>query len=141
MSKIFVRQRRHIGQGAGRPRFSVIAVHGSDVRFKRVFLRQAELEKIAQETGAEIVYVPRGEQAKRTLCTSRAVRSSRTATNAGPRAAHRRIAPPQLASHQAGPPTCLREAVRGTTAIRPCRCASQGSPQQAPWPDYRAHAR
>ena len=62
MSKIFVRQRRHVGQGAGRPRFAVIAVQGSDVKFKRSFLRRAELEKIAQETGAEIVYLPRGEQ-------------------------------------------------------------------------------
>ena len=62
MSKIFVRQRRHVGQGAGRPRFAVIAVQGSDVKFKRSFLRRAELEKIAQETGSEIVYLPRGEQ-------------------------------------------------------------------------------
>jgi len=62
MSKIFVRHRRHVGQGAGRPRFAVIAAQGSDVKFKRSFLRRAELEKIAQETGAEIIYLPRGEQ-------------------------------------------------------------------------------
>jgi len=62
VSKIFVRQRRHVGQGAGRPRFTVVAVQGPDVKFKRSFLRRAELEKIAQETGAEIIYLPRGEQ-------------------------------------------------------------------------------
>jgi hypothetical protein len=61
MSRIFVRQRRHVGQGAGRPRFTVVAVHGSDLKLKRAFLRRAELEKIAQETGAEIIYLPRGE--------------------------------------------------------------------------------
>jgi hypothetical protein len=64
MSKVFVRQRRHVGQGAGRPRFAVLAVQGSDLRFRRGFLRRAELEKISQETGAEIIYLPRGEQAK-----------------------------------------------------------------------------
>ncbi len=64
MSKVFVRQRRHVGQGAGRPRFAVIAVQGPDIKFKRSFLRRAELEKIAQETGAEIIYLPRGEQAE-----------------------------------------------------------------------------
>jgi hypothetical protein len=63
MSRIFVRQRRHVGQGAGRPRFTVVAVHGSDLKLKRAFLRRAELEKIAQETGAEIIYLPRGEHA------------------------------------------------------------------------------
>ncbi len=63
MSKIFVRQRRHVGQGAGRPRFTVVAVHGGDLKLKRTFLRRAELERIAQETGAEIIYLPRGEHA------------------------------------------------------------------------------
>ena len=63
MSKIFIRHRRHVGQGAGRPRFAVIAVHGSDIRFKRSFVRRAELEKIAQEADAEIVYLPSGDKA------------------------------------------------------------------------------
>lgn len=63
MAKIFVRQRRHIGQGAGRPRFTVVAVHGTELRLYKTFLRRAELESIAQETGAEIVYLPHGEHA------------------------------------------------------------------------------
>ena len=61
MTKLFVRQRRHVGQGAGRPRFTVVAVQGGDLKMKRSYLRRAELEKIAQETGAEIIYLPRGE--------------------------------------------------------------------------------
>ena len=63
MSKIFVRHRRHVGQGAGRPRFAIIAVQGTDLKVFQTRVRRAELEKIAAEVGAEIVYMPRGEQA------------------------------------------------------------------------------
>ena len=64
MSKIFVRHRRHVGQGAGRPRFAIVAAYGLDLKLYRTFVRRAELEKIATETGAEIVYLPRGEHAE-----------------------------------------------------------------------------
>jgi hypothetical protein len=64
MSKIFVRQRRHVGQGAGRPRFAIVAAQGADLKVFKTRVRRAELEKIAAETGAEIVYLPRGEQAE-----------------------------------------------------------------------------
>lgn len=62
MSKIFVRHRRHVSQGAGRPRFAIVAVQGADLRVFRTRVRRAELEKIASEIGAEIVYLPRGEE-------------------------------------------------------------------------------
>ncbi len=61
MSKIFVRNRHHVGQGAGRPRFAIVAVQG-DLKVFKTRVRRAELEKIAAELGAEIVYLPRGEQ-------------------------------------------------------------------------------
>jgi hypothetical protein len=64
MSKIFVRHRRHVGQGAGRPRFAVVAAQGADLNVYKTRVRRAELEKIAAEVGAEIVYLPRGEQAE-----------------------------------------------------------------------------
>jgi hypothetical protein len=64
MSKIFVRHRRHVGQGAGRPRFAVVAAQGADLNVYKTRVRRAELEKIATEIGAEIVYLPRGEQAE-----------------------------------------------------------------------------
>jgi len=64
MSKLFVRQRRHVGQGAGRPRFAIVAAQGADLKVFKTRVRRAELEKIAAETGAEIVYLPRGEQAE-----------------------------------------------------------------------------
>ena len=62
MSKIFVRERRHVGEGAGRPRFAVVAAQDADLHFYHTFVRRSELEKLAQELGAEIVYLPRGEK-------------------------------------------------------------------------------
>jgi hypothetical protein len=61
MSKIFVRERRHAGEGAGRPRFAIVAVQGADLKVFTTRVRKSELEKIAEVTGAEIVYLPRGE--------------------------------------------------------------------------------
>jgi hypothetical protein len=64
MSKIFVRHRRHVGEGAGRPRFAIVATSGTDLTIHKTFVRRSELEKIAAELGAEIVYLPRGEYAE-----------------------------------------------------------------------------
>ncbi len=61
MSKIFVRHRRHVGQGAGRPRFAVVAAQGVNLKVYKTRVRRAELEKIAAEIDAEIIYLPRGE--------------------------------------------------------------------------------
>lgn len=62
MSKIFVRYRRHVGQGAGRPRLAIVAAQGADLKVFKTRVRRAELEKIATEVGAEVVYLPRGEE-------------------------------------------------------------------------------
>ena len=35
MAKIFVRERRHAGEGTGRPRFTVIGVEGGDLKIFR----------------------------------------------------------------------------------------------------------
>jgi hypothetical protein len=64
MTKIFVRHRRHVSRGAGRPRFAVVAVQGTDLAVYRTRVRRAELEKIAAEVEAEIVYLPRGEHSE-----------------------------------------------------------------------------
>jgi hypothetical protein len=64
MSKIFVRHRRHVGQGAGRPRFAIVAAQGADLNVYKTRVRRAELEKIAAEIDAEVVYLPRGESAE-----------------------------------------------------------------------------
>lgn len=60
MAKIFVRERRHVGQGAGRPRFAVVGVQGSDLKFFKPHLRQSELDAIAQAIQADVVVLPHG---------------------------------------------------------------------------------
>lgn len=64
MSMLFVRHRRHVGKGAGRPRFAIVASQGTDLRVYKTRVRRAELEKIAADIQAEIVYLPRGERAE-----------------------------------------------------------------------------
>ncbi len=61
MSKIFVRRRRHAGKGAGRPRFTIVAVKGSDLEIFKSRIHRAELETLAAEAEVKIVYLPRGK--------------------------------------------------------------------------------
>ena len=60
MTKIFVRERGQIKKGDGLPRFAVVGVEGSDLKFFQVHLRKSELDTIAQSVGAEVVELPRG---------------------------------------------------------------------------------
>ena len=77
MSKIFVRERRHAARGTGRPRFAIIAVQGTDLKMFRSRIRKAELETLAAEIGAEVVYLPRGEQGEEPQDESRRGRRHR----------------------------------------------------------------
>jgi hypothetical protein len=63
MGKIFVRERRRVRRGARRPRFAIVATQGTDLKVFQSHVRRAELEKIAADLGAEIVHLPRCEQA------------------------------------------------------------------------------
>ena len=56
-TKIFVRERRKIGEGEKKPRFRVVGVSGGDIKFFARHMRKKELEQIGSETGAEIVYL------------------------------------------------------------------------------------
>ena len=60
MGKIFVRQRRHAGEGAGRPRFTIIGVSGMDLKVFNTKVRRKELEAIATATESELIYLERG---------------------------------------------------------------------------------
>jgi hypothetical protein len=60
MAKIFVRERTKVGKGDGLPRFAIVGVEGSDLKFFQVHVRKSELDAIAQSIGAEIVQLPRG---------------------------------------------------------------------------------
>jgi hypothetical protein len=63
MAKIFVRERGRVGRGEGRPRFVIVGVEGSDLKVYTPHMRKVELEKLAEEIGADVVYLPRGEKA------------------------------------------------------------------------------
>jgi hypothetical protein len=60
MAKIFVRERNRISKGEGIPRFAIVGVEGSDLKFFQIHIRKSELDAIAQSIGAEIVELPRG---------------------------------------------------------------------------------
>ncbi len=60
MAKIFVRERRHISPGAGRPRFAILGVEGAELRLFRTHVRKAELDAIAQAVGADVIMLPQG---------------------------------------------------------------------------------
>jgi hypothetical protein len=61
VAKIFVRERRNVGQGTGTPRFEIVAVSDIDLRVYHSHVRRAEVERIASDLGAEIVDLPAGE--------------------------------------------------------------------------------
>ncbi len=61
MSKIFVRERGNVGKGDATPRFEIVGVTGADLKIYLSHVRKLEVEKIAADVGAEIVYLPRGE--------------------------------------------------------------------------------
>ena len=62
MGKIFIRERRRVGRGEGKPRLVVTATEGLDLKLYTIHLRKTELDALAEAVGAEIVYLPRGEQ-------------------------------------------------------------------------------
>ena len=59
MSKIFVRERRKVEKGEKKARFRVVGLTGKDVKIYTKHIRKNELELIAKEAGADIVYLPK----------------------------------------------------------------------------------
>lgn len=56
MTKIFVRERRKIQDGEKKPRYRVVGVSGGNVKIYVKHMRKNELEQIATDTGADVVY-------------------------------------------------------------------------------------
>ena len=56
-TKIFVRERRKMGEGEKKPRYRVVGVSGGDVKIYTDHIRKQELEQIADSGGAEVVYL------------------------------------------------------------------------------------
>jgi hypothetical protein len=58
--KIYVRERLKVGTGVHQPRFRVVAVIGegsTHSKIEAVHFRKTELEQIAKDLGAEVVYL------------------------------------------------------------------------------------
>ena len=60
--KIYARERQKIGTGVKQPRFRVVAVveeqgESKHLKVESVHFRKVELEQIAKDVGAEIVYL------------------------------------------------------------------------------------
>jgi len=60
--KIFYRERRKIGEGEKKPRFTLVAVTDLDLTFYPKHMRKQELEQIAEAVGAELVLLKHGEK-------------------------------------------------------------------------------
>ena len=63
-SKIFVRERRKVEKGEKKPRFRVVGVSGGAVKIYAKHIRKKELDHIARESGAEVVYLDAGRGQK-----------------------------------------------------------------------------
>jgi hypothetical protein len=59
-TKIFVRQRRKVEKGEKKPRFRVVGVAGPDLKVYVKHVRKKELEQIAAESSAQVVFLDAG---------------------------------------------------------------------------------
>jgi phosphoenolpyruvate synthase/pyruvate phosphate dikinase len=58
---IFVRERRKVNEKEKKPRFAVVAVAGVDLKVKSMHVRKQEIEEIASQLEAEVVYLKSGK--------------------------------------------------------------------------------
>ncbi len=67
MLKIYVRERMKVGEGVKQPMYRIVAVTGGQVQIELTHFRKFEIEQIAKDIGAEVVYmepVPEEEKKK-----------------------------------------------------------------------------
>jgi len=60
--KIFYRERTKAKEGEKKPRFFLVAVAGVDLKFHVKHVRKTELEQIAREIGAELIFLELDKQ-------------------------------------------------------------------------------
>ena len=63
--KIYVRPRMKVGEGVKQPMFRIIAVTGGQLQVEATHFRKVEIEQIAKDIGAQVVYleeVPEGRR-------------------------------------------------------------------------------
>ncbi len=67
MIKIYMRPRMKVGEGVHQPMFRVVAVTGGQLQVEATHFRKLEIEQIAKDIGAQVVYlepVPEEEKKK-----------------------------------------------------------------------------
>jgi hypothetical protein len=55
--KIYVRERQKVGEGVEQPKYRIVAVTGGQVQIEATHFRKFEVEQIAADLKAEIVYL------------------------------------------------------------------------------------
>ncbi|OPY37759.1 MAG: hypothetical protein A4E35_01041 [Methanoregula sp. PtaU1.Bin051] len=55
--KIFVRERKKVGENVEEPRFRIVAVTGGQLQIEAPHFRKLEIEQIAKEVSAQVVYL------------------------------------------------------------------------------------
>ena len=66
--KLYVRERQKVGEGVEQPKYRVVAVTGGQIQIEATHFRKLEIEQIAKDIKAEIVYltpVPEEDKKKR----------------------------------------------------------------------------
>ncbi|HVP25223.1 MAG TPA: hypothetical protein VMS81_04505 [Methanomicrobiales archaeon] len=64
--KIYVRERQKVGEGVRQPMFRILAVTGGQIQIEGIHFRKVEIERIAKDLDAEVVYLePEGEGEKK----------------------------------------------------------------------------
>jgi hypothetical protein len=56
--KIYVRERMLSKEGSRNPRFRIVATEGGDLRFHADHIRKVDLDTIAGDLDAQVVYLP-----------------------------------------------------------------------------------
>ena len=60
--KLFYRERMKVGEDKKQPRFKLVAIAGTDIKFYGKHLRKTELEQVAAAVGAELVLLAKGDK-------------------------------------------------------------------------------
>jgi predicted secreted protein len=55
--KIYVRERQKVGEGGESPKYRVVAVTGGEIQVEATHFRKFEIEQIAKDVGAEVVFM------------------------------------------------------------------------------------
>ena len=55
--KIYVRERQKVGEGVESPKYRIIAVTGGEIQINATHFRKFEIEQIAKDVKAEVVFM------------------------------------------------------------------------------------